>query len=185
MRPAPRECKGSRLVLGYTADSGLCPFIDCSTVTDHSPKTIILPVAGALLFVALCLGCASTPSVPPPPSTLKLVSAGFKVVDAKTQLQQQRIEVLPQGRVSEWQVTGKTYYVYPDPATKQLYVGTQKAYDTYRLLNPAAASDSLARQNALNMADYNSQDARMQINTNNDLTDPWSLWDNVEGLGGR
>jgi hypothetical protein len=46
-------------------------------------------------------------------------------------------------------------------------------------------ADSLARQNAANLADYNKQDARMRINTSNDLTDPWSLWDNVEGLGGR
>jgi len=141
--------------------------------------------AMGIALAALCFGCASTPPAPPPPNKLKLASAGFKVVDAKTPLQQQRIEALPQGRVSEWQITGKTYYVYPDPANKQFYVGTQKAYDTYRLLVPGTGSDSLARQNALNMADYNSQDARMQINTNNDLTDPWSLWDNVEGLGGR
>ena len=151
----------------------------------HCLKTTAFALAGALLFAALCFGCASTPSASPPPNTLKLVSAGFKVVDAKNELQQQRIAALPQGRVSEWQVTGKTYYVYPDPAKKQLYVGTQKAYDTYRLLYPGAASDSLAKQHALDMADYNQTDARMRVNTNNDLTDPWSLWDNVEGLGGR
>jgi hypothetical protein len=35
------------------------------------------------------------------------------------------------------------------------------------------------------MAYYNKTDDRMRVNTNNDLTDPWSLWGDVEGLGGR
>jgi len=131
------------------------------------------------------LGCASNPPAPPPPDKDKLVAAGFKVVDAKTQLQQERLAALPQGRVSEWQRTGQTYYVFPDPAKKQLYVGTPKEYDTYRVLNPTAGAESLAQQHAKDMAAYNKQDSRMNINTSNDLSDPWSLWDNVEGLGGR
>ena len=151
----------------------------------HRLKTTILGIAGALLFTALCFGCASTPSAPPPPDKQKLAAAGFKLVDAKTQLQQERVQALPQGRVSWFQVTGQTFYVYPDSAKKQLYIGTQKEYDTYRLLYPSAGADSLAQQNAANMAAYNKQDTRMRINTANDLTDPWSLWDNVEGLGGR
>ena len=154
---------------------------------DHRLKTTIVKIAGAVLFAALCFGCASTPETPPPPDKQKLAAAGFKVVDAKTQLQQERIQALPQGRVTWVQVTGQTYYVYPDPAKKQLYFGTQKEYDTYRLLYPSASAgaDSLAQQNARNLADYNKQDARMRINTANDLSDPWSLWGDVEGLGGR
>jgi hypothetical protein len=149
-------------------------------------KATSLEIVGAILFV-LCFGCASTPQAPPPPDKQKLAAAGFKVVDAKTQLQQERIEALPQGRVSLFQVTGKTFYVYPDPAKKELYIGTRKEYDAYRVLDPSASAgaDSLARQHAADMADYNKEDARMRINTNNDLTDPWSLWDSVEGLGGR
>ena len=159
--------------------------MDDSNMMHHCLKTTILEIASAVLFAALCFGCASTPSEPPPPDKQKLAAAGFKVVDAKTQLQQERIQALPQGRVTWFQVTGQTFYVYPDPAKKQLYIGTQKEYDTYRLLYPSAGADSLAQQNAANMAAYNKQDARMRINTNNDLTDPWSLWDHVEGLGGR
>jgi len=159
--------------------------MDDSIMMHHRLKTTILEIVSAVLFAAFCFGCASTPPAPPPPDKQKLAAAGFKVVDAKTQLQQERIQALPQGRVTWFQVTGQTYYVYPDPAKKQLYIGTQKEYDTYRLLYPNAGADSLAQQNAANMADYNKQDARMRINTNNDLTDPWSLWDHVEGLGGR
>ena len=150
-----------------------------------SLRAVIGKSAQSILVLALCIGCASTPEAPPPPDKQKLAAAGFKVVDAKTQLQQERLEALPQGRVSWFQNTGRTFYVYPDPAKKQLYIGTPKEYDTYRLLSPSAGADSLARQNAASMASYNKEDARMRINTNNDLTDPWSLWDTVEGLGGR
>ena len=148
------------------------------------PKSIS-EIAGAIVIAAFALGCASTLPPPPPPSTAKLLAAGFRVVDAKTQLQQQRLAALPQGRVSEWQNTGKTYFVYPDTAKNQLYVGTQKEYDAYRLLSPGGGSTSLAEQHAADMAHYNKQDAMMQIYTNNDVRDPWSLWTDVEGLGGR
>ena len=67
-----------------------------------------------------------------------MVAAGFKVVDAKTQLQQERLAVLPQDRVSEWQRTGKTFFVYPDLAKKQLYLGSQKEYEH---LSPALAGE--------------------------------------------
>jgi hypothetical protein len=140
---------------------------------------------GVTLATALCVSCASPPTAPAGPDTAQLISAGFRVVDAKTPLQQERLEALPQARVSMVQLTGKTFFVYPDLANKQLYIGTQKEYDAYRVLHPDGAGTSIAQQNAANMAAYNKQDARMQINTNNDLTDPWSLWDNVEGLGGR
>ena len=137
-----------------------------------------------MLIAVLCAGCASAPPPPAAPSKDELVAAGFKIVDAKTQLQQERLEALPQGRVSEWQRTGKTFFVYPDPAKKQLYLGTQKEYDAYRVLSPRTGP-SLAQQHAADMAAYNKTDAMMQTYTNRDLSDPWSLWDDIDGLGGR
>jgi len=141
-------------------------------------------IAAAIAIAAFAFGCATLPS-PPPPSTAKLLTAGFKIFDATTQLQEEQLAALPQGRVSQWQRTGKTYFVYPDTAKKQLYVGTQKEYDAYRLLDPQAGSTSLAEQHAADMAHYNKQDAMMQIHTNNDLADPWSIWNDIEGSGGR
>jgi hypothetical protein len=137
-----------------------------------------------MLIAVLCTGCATAPPPPAAPDKDKLVAAGFRVVDAKTQLQQERLEALPQGRVSEWQRTGKTFFVYPDLAKKQLYVGTQKEYDAYRILVPEAGP-SLAQQHAADMAAYNKTDAMMQTYTNRDLSDPWSFWDDIDGLGGR
>jgi len=149
-----------------------------------SLRATIGKFARPISVMTLCIGCTSTPQAPPPPDESQLVAAGFKVVVAKTVQQQEHLQALPQGRVSEWVRTGTTFYVYPDPANKQLYVGTPKAYDAYRRLVPASGP-TLAQQHAADMASYNKTDARMQINTNNDLSDPWSLWDDVEGLGGR
>jgi len=150
----------------------------------NAPKSIN-QIAGAIVIAAFAFGCASTLPAPPPPSTAKLLAAGFRVVEAKTPLQQERLAALPQGRVTWLQRTGKTFFVYPDPAAKQLYIGTQKEYDTYRLLNPGGGSTSLADQHAADMTHYNKQDAMMQVYTNNDLTDPWSLWTDIEGIGLR
>lgn len=149
-----------------------------------SLRAAIGEVVRTILVMALCVGCASTPQAPPPPDESQLVAAGFKIVDAKTVQQQEHLQALPQGRVSGWQRTGTMFYVYPDPAKKQLYVGTPKAYEAYRRLVPASGP-TLAQQHAADMASYNKTDATMQMYTNRDLSDPWSLWGDVDGLGGR
>ena len=147
-------------------------------------RTAIGQIAGAILVAALCVGCASTPRAPPPPDEGQLVASGFKVMVAKTVQQQEHLQALPQGRVSEWENTGNRFYVYPDPTKKQLYIGTPKAYEAYRRLVPASGP-TLAQQHAADMASYNKTDATMQMYTNRDVSDPWSLWDIVDGLGGR
>ena len=149
-----------------------------------SLRAAIGKFARPISVLALCVGCASTPQAPPPPDENQLVAAGFKVVDAKTVQQQEFLQALPQGRVSEWQRTGKTFFVYPNPVKKQLYVGTPKAYEAYRRVVPASGP-TLAQQHAADMASYNKEDATMQMYTNRDLSDPWSAWDDVDGLGGR
>jgi len=149
-----------------------------------SLRAAIGKLARPVLVLALCVGCASTPSAPPPPDESQLVAAGFKVVVAKTVQQQEHLQALPQGRVSEWQRTGTHFFIYPDPGKKQLYIGTPKAYEAYRQLVPTSGP-TLAQQHAADMASYNKTDATMQMYTNRDLSDPWSLWDDVDGLGGR
>jgi len=174
--------KALSIVHGVARPSLRCEYAVMMTT---NLRTNILGIASAILVAAMCYGCASSPAAPPPFSTDKLLAAGFKLVDARTQIQQERLATLPQGRVSQIQFTGKSYFVYPDVAKNQLYIGTQKEYDAYRVLVPSTGATSLAQQHAADMAYYNKVDDRMRINTNNDLTDPWSLWGDVEGLGGR
>jgi hypothetical protein len=142
----------------------------------------ILAMLGALA-TALALGCAGTAQ--PLPDESRLLAAGFKVVSAKTPQQQQHLQSLPAGKVTEWQRTGKHFFVYPDPAGNRIYVGTPKEYEAYLRLQPGGSGPSLAQQQAADLASYNKQDAAMQTYTSRDLADPYYFWDSFDGLGFR
>ncbi|HEY5705117.1 MAG TPA: hypothetical protein VIS96_06045 [Terrimicrobiaceae bacterium] len=85
--------------------------------------------SSAIALLALVVGCASTQS-----KENMLVAAGFNVIVPKTAAQQQKLKVLPPDKVSMVQKSGKTYYVFPDAANNQAYVGGPKQYETYRQL---------------------------------------------------
>jgi hypothetical protein len=90
-----------------------------------------------------------------------LVASGFKVITPKTTAQQQKLQNLPPGKVTMVQKAGKTYYIFPDPAHNQAYVGGPKQYRQYQQLR---ADNRLANENLESAEMY--QDAEMQ----------WSLW---------
>jgi hypothetical protein len=112
------------------------------------------------------------------------LAAGFKVLPATTVQQQEHLQNLPRNTLTEWQRNGKHFFVYPDVAKKQLYVGTPREYEAYRRMVPATGP-TLAQQESANMASYLKQDAGMQLNTNRDLADPYYFWDSFDGLGWR
>ena len=84
-------------------------------------------ILGALALLALAVGCASTQS-----KENSLVAAGFRVIVPKTAAQQQKLKALPADKVTMVQKSGKTYYVFPDAAHNQAYVGGPKQYQAYR-----------------------------------------------------
>jgi hypothetical protein len=136
------------------------------------------------LVLALALGCAGAP--PAPPAASQLLAAGFKIVPAKTVQQQEHLQALPAGTITQWQRNGVHYFIYPDVAKKQLYVGTPKEYEAYQRMSPGTATaPSLAQRQAAEMASYNKQDAGMQLNTNRDLADPYWFWGNFNDIGLR
>lgn len=63
-----------------------------------------------------------------------LLSAGFKMVNATTPLQQQQLRDLPPERVSAIQQMGKVFFVYPVPAKAILYVGHNDQYLAYETM---------------------------------------------------
>jgi hypothetical protein len=140
----------------------------------------VLLAASATVLTA---GCATTS--PPLPDESQLLAAGFKVMVARTPEQQQHLQSLPAGKVTEWQRTGKHFFIYADAAKNRIYVGTPKEYEAYLRLVPGAASPSLAQQQAADIASYNRQDAAMQMYTTRDLADPYYFWDSFDGLGFR
>jgi len=132
----------------------------------------------------LAIGCAGT-TTQPWPDEAQLLAAGFTVVVAKTSQQQEHLQSLTPGKITEWQRNGVHYFVYPDAAKKQIYVGTPKEYDAYLRLVPGGGAAPLAQQQAKDLASYNKQDAAMQMYTHRDLADPYYFWDSFDGLGWR
>jgi len=134
-----------------------------------------------LTLSALIVGCAATPSAPPPSTPQNdslLVAAGFKTVVASTDKQLQALPALPAGQVTVVSQTGKNYFVYPDPAHNRIYVGTEKQYQAYM---------TLRAQNNLPAPDpqrsYFQQDAAMRKADTRDLSVPWDVWPDFAGLG--
>ena len=73
-----------------------------------------------------------------------LVASGFKVITPKTAAQQAKLQSLPNTKITQVQKAGKTYYVFPDVAHNQAYVGGPKQYQAYQQLR---LSNKLATEN--------------------------------------
>ena len=134
-------------------------------------------VFSALLLCALAVGCASTPPVP---NESQLTAAGFKVLVAKTPRQIEHLQSLTPGTVTAMERNGTPFYVYPDAAKSQIYVGTPREYQAYLKLNPGAASTS---QQAGDMSSYLKQDTAMRKDDKRDLNDPYYFWPSFVELG--
>ena len=119
-----------------------------------------------IALLALTVGCATTSSTQNKESML--VASGFKVITPKTAAQQQKLQALPPDHVTLIQKDGKTYYVFPDAANNQAYVGGPTQYQAYKQLRLA---NKLANEN-LEAAEIN-QDASMD----------WGTWGGWGGPG--
>src|SRR5215475_10905319 len=91
---------------------------------------LILFTNVATLWLALLIGCSSTQTSTQNRETM-LVAAGFKVITPKTAAQKQKLQNLPPGKVTMIKKNGKPYYVFPDPAHNQAYVGGRNEYQAY------------------------------------------------------
>ena len=103
-----------------------------------SPFILVLAVAIAMV------GCASTTQTSTQNKESMLVAAGFKTITPKTSTQQQKLQQLPPGKIAMIQKSGKTFYVYPDAAHNQAYVGGPQEYQAYE---QARAANKLAQEN--------------------------------------
>jgi len=140
-------------------------------------------VLAAFAVLVLVTGCATTgtsaqSALPTPQTEALLSAAGFKTVLASTDKQLQEIPKLPAGQVTVMSNTGKNYFVYPDLARKQIYVGTEKEYQAYLKLR--------AQNNMPNVdpeASYAKQDAAMRKADVRDNSVYWELFPDFNGLG--
>jgi hypothetical protein len=83
-----------------------------------------------IALLALATGCISTRQSKQTEELL--YDAGFKTVAATTAKQEQQLKALPRDKVTMVERNGKTYYVFPDVAHHQVYVGSPKQYDSYK-----------------------------------------------------
>ena len=111
-------------------------------------------VISVIALLALTVGCATTSSTQNKESML--VASGFKVITPETAAQQQKLQQLPPGKVAMINRKGRTYYIFPDAAHNQAYVGGPQEYQAYQQLR---AANKLANENLETAEMY--QDAEM------------------------
>jgi hypothetical protein len=91
---------------------------------------------GAIALLALTVGCTETQRETQHKEKY-LIAAGFKVIVPRTAAQQRRLKALPTDRLTMVQKDGKTYYVFPDAANNQAYVGGRTQYQAYTQIRTA------------------------------------------------
>src|SRR5947208_10876321 len=112
-----------------------------------------------IALLALTVGCATTSSTQNKESML--VASDFKVITPKTAPQQQKLQQLPPGKVAMINRKGRTYYICPDAAHNQAYVGGPKEYQADQQLR---AANNIPNENPETAEMY--QDGEMQ----------WGAW---------
>src|SRR6266516_1339576 len=96
-----------------------------------------------IALLAITVGCATTQTSTQNKESM-LVASGFKVITPKTAAQQQKLQKLPPGKIAMINRKGRTYYIFPDAAHNQAYVGGPKEYQAYQQLR---AANNIANEN--------------------------------------
>ncbi len=124
------------------------------------------------VFVFVAVNAAAAPAAAPQVDGSELLTLGFKVLVAKTRAQEDWVKQMAPGKIRAVQRTGKKYFIYPDAANKQIYVGGPKEYAAYRELHP---DSQLAGQGSAEAARaYRSkQDDTMKKASARDMSDPF------------
>ncbi len=134
-------------------------------------------------FVVCFLIAAGAGAAAPTMDTSELLSSGFKVLVAKTQVQKDWVKNLPKGQIRPMQRTGKKYFIYPDAPGNRIYIGGPKEYEAYHQLHPEtqlAARQAVQQGTAYREKSY----ATTKNATARDLTDPFLGADWVDlGVG--
>lgn len=120
---------------------------------------LVFNLTSVLSLLVLTVGCATTGNTQNKESML--VASGFKVITPKTAAQQQKLQQLPTGQMAMINKQGKTYYIFPDAAHNEAYVGGPKEYQAYQQLR---AANNIANENLETAEMY--QDAAMD----------WGAW---------
>jgi len=124
--------------------------------------SLCLLLAGALL--AFATGCASTAQQRAQQTEKLLLASGFHIVPATTPVQQAHLQTLPPAKVTAVKRQGKVWYVFPDAARQQLYVGNSFQYQNFQ----GYAQDAMLMHAQLETANLTEDSAGWSS---------WAYWD--------
>lgn len=79
----------------------------------------------------LSLGCAS-PGIAIHSKENMLLASGFKIIEPENAAQHLKLRQLPQGKIGVFMKAKKTFYVMPDLARDQAYVGGPEQFQAYQ-----------------------------------------------------
>jgi hypothetical protein len=130
-------------------------------------RRVLWPLAIGMFAV----GCATTPPAPSIDEG-ELASLGFKQMVASTTAQKEWIQTLPAGKIRAMQRNGKKYFIYPDSAKNQIYIGGPEQYAAYQARHPGTTTgvdETAARVRNEQMK----SDQSMEKATARDLSDPF------------
>jgi hypothetical protein len=130
----------------------------------------LLALLGIIAMIAFATGdlAAAAPRI----EASELLELGFKVLVAKTDVQEKWVRNLPPGQIRPMQRTGRKYFIYPDAPRKQIYVGGPNEYEAYLQRHPENRVDAAAAAEK-NSAYRGKQDDAMRKATARDLSDPF------------
>jgi hypothetical protein len=109
------------------------------------------------IFLAGCEGApmSQTPSSQALSTTDMLTQAGFQPETVKSP---EHLQKLPGNQFVTVQRQGRTVYVYTNPTTKQLYFGSESAYQRYLSMAAAQAAEAskpqVSSQSNMSMYDW-------------------------------
>jgi len=126
-----------------------------------------------VLMATVVIAAGAGAAAPPPINEKALLDAGFKVLVATNKVQEDWVRGLAPGKLRAMQRTGKKYFIYPDAAKNQIYVGGPKEYEAYAQLHPEHRVAN-AEQAAKEASAYRGkQDKVTREATARDLSDPF------------
>lgn len=136
----------------------------------YSPRGPVLAALATLVMSMFIAGgaVAATPRI----DDKELTELGFKVLVATTEVQKNWVKGMAPGKIRAMQRNGKKFFIYPDAAREQVFVGGPREYAAYQERHPPSAKD--AQKAAQGTAAYRQKQDQMMKSANaRDLSDPF------------
>jgi hypothetical protein len=129
-------------------------------------------LAALATFMLSMLMAAGATAATPHIDDKELTELGFKVLVATTEVQKNWVKGMAPGKIRAMQRNGKKFFIYPDAAREQIFVGGPREYAAYQERHPPSAKE--VQKAAQGTAAYRQKQDQMMKSANaRDLSDPF------------